>query len=153
MNLVAKPIIKNQFWVVTDGERKVGNVESQGTGFDVKINGNVEHYDTTKAIEKIKKIEFERIAKSSPKESNPPFALYPTGNNKVYNSVLDVKRKLHLFTKESKSKCYHVAGWFAVKQSTEFSAIFCPKYIFIQRYDYYGPYNTEDEVKSIINTI
>jgi len=153
MNLVAKPIIKNQFWVVTDGDRKVGNVESQGTGFDVKINGNIEHYDTTKAIEKVKNIEFEKIKKIKTVPSTPPFAVYPTGDNRIYNSVLDVKRKLHLFTKEPKSKCYHVAGWFAVKQSTEFSTIFCPKYIFIQRYDYYGPYNTEDEVKSIINTI
>ena len=24
--LVAKPIIKDQFWIVTDGEKKVGNV-------------------------------------------------------------------------------------------------------------------------------
>ena len=37
MNLVAKPIIKNQYWVITDGDKKVGNVESQGTGFDVKF--------------------------------------------------------------------------------------------------------------------
>jgi len=153
MNLIAKPIIKNQFWVVTDGERKVGNVESQGNGFEVKIGTNIEHYDNTKQIEKVKNIEFERVVKSNQTTTIPPFAVFPTGNNRIFNSVLDVKRKLHLFTKTNKSKCYHVAGWFAVKQTHEFTPIFCPKYIFIQRYDYHGPYKTEDEVKNIINTL
>jgi len=153
MNLIAKPIIKNQYWVVTDGERKVGNVESQGTGFEVKIGTNIEHYDNTKQIEKIKNIEFEKVSKTKPLDTAPPFAVFPTGDNRVYNSVLDVKRKLHLFTKTNKSKCYYVAGWFAVKQTQEFTSIFCPKYIFIQRYDYYGPFKAEDEVKNIINTL
>jgi hypothetical protein len=50
MNLVAKPIIKGEYWVITDGDKKVGNVESQGSGFDVKIGNKIEHYDTTKEI-------------------------------------------------------------------------------------------------------
>ena len=31
MNLIAKPIIKNQYWVVTDGDKKVGNVIQEGS--------------------------------------------------------------------------------------------------------------------------
>lgn len=152
MNLVAKPIIKNQYWVVTDSDdNKVGNVESQGTGFDVKIGNNIEHYDSTKQIEKFKQIEFEKFRK--PKDTVAvTFSTYSTGKNKVYNSVFDVKRKLHLFTKEQKSKCYHAAGWFAVQQGNEFINIFCPKYIFVCRYKYIGPFNTEDELNSSINT-
>jgi len=151
MNLIAKPIIKNQYWVVTDkNDKKVGNVESQGTGFDVKIGNNLEHYDSTKQIEKFKKIEFEKFRKNEvPVE--PPFAIFPTGKGKIYNSVLDVKRKLHLFTKKQKSKCYHVAGWFAVKQGAEYVNVFCPQYIFVQRYEYIGPFSTEDELNSSIN--
>ena len=30
-------------------------------------------------------------------------------------------------------------------------AIFCPKYIFIQRYEYSGPYKTETEAQEAIN--
>lgn len=152
MNLVAKPIIKNQYWVITDGDKKIGNVESQGTGFDVKIGNNIEHYNSTKQIEKFKKIEFEKVSKSKNKVDATVFLSYPTGNNKVYNSVLDVKRKLHLFTKEPKSKCYHAAGWFSVKQGNEFVSVFCPKYIFVCRYEYIGPFKTEDELNSSINT-
>lgn len=151
MNLKAKPIVKGEYWVVTDGEKKVGNVIAEGSGFDVKIGNNIEHYNTTKAIEKKAQIEFEKLTKTSP--TNPVFAVYPTTGNRVFNSVLDVKRKLHIFTKTAKSKCYHAAGWFAIKQGEEFTKVFCPKYIFIQRYDYIGPFKTESEVNSRINNV
>ena len=52
MNLKAKPIVKNQYWVVTDGEKKVGNVVAEGNGYELKINGNSQYFTTTKAIEK-----------------------------------------------------------------------------------------------------
>lgn len=151
MNLRAKPIVNNEFWVITDGDKKVGNVVAEGSGFDVRIGNNIEHYNTTKAIEKKAHIEFEKIKKSISHE--PPFAIFPTTSNRIYNSVLDVKRKLHLFTKTPKSKCFHVAGWFALKQGEEFSAVFCPKYIFVQRYEYIGPFKSEAEVNSSINKL
>ena len=153
MTLKAKPIVKNEYWVITDGNKKVGNVIAEGSGFDVKIGNNIEHYSTTKQIEKKVHIEFEKVNKQKKEESNPPFAVYPTTGNRIYNSVLDIKRKLHLFTKTPKSKCFHVAGWFAIKQGSEYFTVFCPKYIFIQRYPYYGPYKTIDEAKNMINTL
>ena len=36
--LIAKPVVKNQFWIVTDGNEKVGNVLADGSGFEVKLN-------------------------------------------------------------------------------------------------------------------
>ena len=38
--LIAKPIVKNQFWIVTDNGKKVGNVVANNIGFEVKLNGN-----------------------------------------------------------------------------------------------------------------
>jgi hypothetical protein len=151
MNLIAKPIIKNQYWVVTDGDKKVGNVTAEGNGFDVKIGNNIEHYNTTKAIQKTKNIEFTKIDKV--KASEPPFAVFPTNRATIYNSVLDVRKKLHLYTTTPKSKCYYAAGWFAIRQGHEFVSIFCPKYIFIQRYEYLGPFKTEKEANSSINSV
>ena len=150
MNLKAKPIIKGEYWVITDGDKKVGNVIAEGSGFDVKIGNNIQHYTTTKAITKKENIEFEVVKKN--KEEKLPFDVFPTSSNRVYNSVLDVKRKLHLFTKTQKSKCYHAAGWFAIKQGVDFVTFFCPKYIFVQRYEYFGPFKTENEAKNSINT-
>jgi hypothetical protein len=78
------------------------------------------------------------------------FNEYPT-TKKVFNSILDIKRKIHVFTKTQKSKCFHAAGWYVLMQGEEPTVIFCPKYIFIQRYEYLGPYKTEDEAKKQIN--
>ena len=65
--------------------------------------------------------------------------------------MLDIKRKLHLYTKTQKSKCYYAAGWFVINQNNESTLVFCPKYIFVQRYSYSGPYKTEGEAASMIN--
>ena len=147
--LIAKPVVKNQFWIVTNGTEKVGNVLAEGSGFEVKLNGNKQFYKNTSAIQKQTKIEFQRPTVDKVKKELP-LSQYPTPN-RVYNSMVDIKRKIHLFTPTAKSKCYHAAGWFVLSQGAEPEVIFCPKYIFIQRYPYYGPYKTEAEAKSVIN--
>jgi len=147
--LIAKPVVKNQFWIVTDGTAKVGNVIADGSGFEVKLNGNKTHFKNTNAIKKQTSIEFQQTKVEKTKKEIP-FNEYPT-TKKVYNSMLDIKRKIHLFTKTAKSKCYHAAGWYVMYQSEEPIVVFCPKYIFIQRYEYEGPYKTEDEAKNLIN--
>ena len=144
--LIAKPVVKNQFWIVTDGKEKVGNVLADGSGFEVKLNGNKTHYKTTDSIKKKTKIEFQPVDKKKPLA---PLSSFPTPA-KTYNNMLDLKRKLHIFTKSTKSKCYHAAGWYVLNQG-ESSVIFCPKYIFVQRYEYSGPYKTEDEAKLALN--
>jgi len=147
--LIAKPVVKNQFWIVTDGTSKVGNVIADGSGFEVKLNGNKKHFKNTSAIKKQTSIEFQ-TTKVEKNKKEIPFNEYPT-TKKVFNSMLDIKRKIHLFTKTSKSKCYHAAGWYVLCQGEEPTITFCPKYIFIQRYEYLGPFKTEDEAKKQIN--
>ena len=149
--LIAKPVVKNQFWIVTDGKEKVGNVLADGSGFEVKLNCNKSHYKNTNAIKRRTNIEFEIVKKADKTKHDLPFKVYPT-TDKVFNSMLDIKRKLHLFTTGPKSKCYHAAGWFTIQQGSEKEVIFCPKYIFIQRYPYQGPYKTEFDAKTAINT-
>jgi hypothetical protein len=146
--LIAKPVVKNQFWIVTDGEKKVGNVIAEGSGFDVKLNGSVAHFKNTSAIKKQTSIEFESINKKTKPDTT--FTEYPT-TSKVYNSVFDIKRKIHLYTKTPKSKCYYAAGYYILYQGSEPVVTYCPKYIFVQRYKYEGPFKTENEAKNVIN--
>lgn len=148
---IAKPIIKDQYWVVTDGEKKVGNVVADSSGFNLKINGTNTHYKDQSDIKKKAKIQFQTL-KSDKTKTTLPFASYPT-TNRVYNSMFDIKRRLHLYTKTQKSKCYYAAGWYVMNQIGQNEVVFCPKYIFIQRYPYSGPYKTETEANSMINSI
>lgn len=145
MNLVAKPIVKNQLWVITDGVNKVGNVEADGSGFNVKIGNDTNHFDSTKTIERAIKIEFER-PRTIVKKTTVPYAHWPTPKH-TYNNFYDVKRKLHVFTKTAASKCYHAAGYFKIRLNEDWETVLCPKYIFIQRYEYHGPYNTFEEAE------
>jgi len=147
-HLIAKPVVKNQFWIVTDGKEKVGNVIADGSGLEVKLNGNKARFKSTKAIERQVHIQFETVTKI--KQTDVPFNDFPV-TGKVYNSIIDIKRKLHLFTKTLKSKCYHAAGWFVIDQGSEKTVHLCPKYIFIQRYAYQGPFKTETEAQALIN--
>jgi len=147
--LVAKPIIKDQFWVVTDGEKKVGNVLANSAGYELILNGSTVQFNNTKDIQKKTKISFQPM-KSNKTKVEMPYPEYPT-TTKTYNNIFDVKRKLHIFTKTRKSKCFHVAGWFVIDQNGQKQSIFCPKYIFIQRYDYIGPFKTEEEANSLLN--
>ena len=148
-SLIAKPVVKNQFWIVTNGTEKVGNVIADGSGFEVKLNGNKTHFKNTNSIQKQTNIEFQTI-KIDKNKKEIPFNEYPT-TKKVFNSILDIKRKIHVFTKTQKSKCFYAAGWYVLMQGEDPNVIFCPKYIFIQRYEYIGPYKTEDEAKKQIN--
>jgi hypothetical protein len=148
--LIAKPIIKDQYWVVTDGEKKVGNVQANSAGYEVILNGSTLQFNNTTDIKKKTKISFQPM-KSNNTRIKMPYPEYP-GPSKTYNNMFDIKRKLHVFTKTNKSKCYHVAGWFNIDQNGHKQTIFCPKYIFIQRYPYEGPFKSEDEANSHINS-
>lgn len=148
--LIAKTIVKDQFWIVTDGDKKVGNISANNAGYGVELNGTKLQFKNTADIKKSAKIRFEPI-KSNNTKVNMPYPEYPT-TARTYNSIFDVKRGLHLYTKTAKSKCYHAAGWFVLDQNGIKQVAFCPKYIFVQRYPYEGPFKTENEANNLINT-
>ena len=148
--LIAKPIIKDQYWVVVEGDKKVGNVLANSAGYEVILNGSSIQFDNTADIKKKTKIKFQ-VLKSDNTKIEFPYPEYPTPN-KTYNNVFDVKRKLHLFTKTANSKCLHAAGWYVLSVTNTPEVVFCPKYIFIQRYPYQGPFKSETDANSHINS-
>jgi hypothetical protein len=91
--LIAKPIVKNQFWIITNGKEKVGNVLANGSGFELKLNGNKTQFKNTNAIAKKANIEF-TSSKINKVSSEVKFSKYPT-TNRVFNSILDIKRKMY----------------------------------------------------------
>lgn len=147
--LVAKSIVKNQFWIVTDGDKKVGNIEANNDGYSVQLNGQLRQFNSSDEIKKSTHIKFENIDFTEAKITKP-YPEYPTPA-KVYNSVIDITRGLHLFTETAQSKCLHAAGWFVVEHNGIIEVIFCPKYIFVQRYPYKGPFKTETDANLRVN--
>lgn len=150
IELTAKPIT-DEFWILTHDDKKVGNVCANSAGYGVQLAGSFFQFESTKDIQKKTKIKFISPEKIELPETTP-YPEYPT-TARTYNSVFDVKRGLHVFTKTRKSKCFHAAGYFVVEHNGVNQVIFCPKYIFIQRYPYAGPFKTKDEAKNQINTV
>jgi len=65
VELTAKPIKDDEFWILTDGERKVGNVCANNVGtFNVTLQNDVFEFESIKKIQKKTNIKF-----IAPKES------------------------------------------------------------------------------------
>lgn len=145
MTLVAKPIILDKRWIVLDSGHKVGAVEATNNGYRVQLGNNEQCYDSTSKIESFVKIKFERTY--TERSDIISYYKWPT-TGKTYNNIVDVKRKIHLYTKSAGSKCYYASGWYRVNINGEWQTWFCPKYIYITRYEYRGPYMTPEEASS-----
>lgn len=153
MTLIAKPVVENKLWIVTDGVQKVGNVISEGPGFDLILKDKTVHLNSTVDISHSYKIVFESGGNlNTEKIELMDNSGYPTDVAEPCNTVYDAQKKLHLYTPTPSSKCYQAAGWFAVRQERGWDKVFCPKYIFLQRYEYIGPEISESVLDSRLNT-
>lgn len=142
--IIAKPVIPNQFWILKENEVKVGNIEAGPHGFDVKINSQVQSFKSINTLKQKVSINFEPVAKKQPILSTNLAHGFPT-SGKPYNSIFDVKHQVPLWTKENRSKSWYAAGWYQVKQGRNWTVEFCPKLITLQRYQYRGPFYSEEQ--------
>lgn len=146
--LIAKPVIPNQYWILRDDRGKVGNIEAdpQG-GFQVKINNQIETFKTITTIKRKKDIDFEPANKSTVKaQVEHQVHGYPT-THRPYNGIYDVKHQVPLWTRESRSRSWYAAGWYRIRQGRTWTVYQCPKLITLQRYQYQGPFLTEQEAQ------
>ena len=142
--IVAKPIIPNQFWILKQDDKKVGNIEIGPGGFAVKIGDQVQSYKTINTIMQKVKINFETVAPVVSSAEIRSVHGFPTDGH-AHNAIFDVKHQVPLWTREPRSKSWYSAGWYKVKQGRNWTVEFCPKLITLQRYPYRGPFHTEEQ--------
>jgi hypothetical protein len=143
MTIVAKPVIDKQFWILQDGNRKVGNVEACAGGYQVKINNQTAQFKTIRMLQQRVDIEFEHAPRVSRPRTDHTVYRYPT-EHRAYNGIWNVPSKLPLYTKTAKSKSWYAAGWYTVKQGRRWETVQSPKLIVLQRYPYHGPFLTKE---------
>jgi hypothetical protein len=151
MTLKAKPIVKNKFWIVEDEGIKIGTLCLNEDKYMFSSPKGTKYFDSERALKKTfgkdiliaqveeKKITTEKIVHSYPTSCMP------------YNSMLDVKRKLPLFTKSEKSKSLYCAGYYIIHFEKGWVKSFCPKLITVERYETQGPFKTEIEMKQALS--
>jgi hypothetical protein len=143
----AKPVIPNRYWILKQDNRKVGQIEADDSGVTVKIQNRVAGYKTIRMASREANIEFTKLSSAKP-AANQVHGFEVTG--RVYNPVWDVKHRLPLFTRDTKSKSWYAAGWYMVKQHRAWKAVQNPKLITLQRYQYRGPFHTQQQAEDTV---
>lgn len=145
--IVAKTVIPNQYWILRENDEKVGNIEADSGGFRVKIKNQVERYKTIHTIKKRRSIDFDRPIPCRVSKSSDRIIYGYTTSSQPHNAIYDVRLQVPLWTKESRSKSWYAAGWYRIKQGRRWQVCHCPKLITLQRYQYLGPFQTQQEAE------
>lgn len=146
--ILAKPVIANQYWILKKDNRKIGNVIADNTGYVVTIDNSTSRFKTIRSLSRTADIEFEDAVEPVKAPTDWVHG-YNTGC-RALNPVWDVKNKLPLFTKNTKSKSWFAAGWYTIKQHCNWKAVQNPKLIVLERYSYQGPFHTKDQANESI---
>lgn len=141
--ILAKPVVENQYWILKHNDRKIGQVEAVGDGYNVKILDQVVRYKTIKMAGRAANIEFAKPEKTRHTARNLVHGYEVSG--RVYNPLWNVQLRLPLFTKDAKSKSWYAAGWYRVKQHRTWRVVQNPKLITLQRYQYQGPFHSKEQ--------
>lgn len=151
----AKILIPNKEWLVTEEQGKLGTISKEKKGYSFYRKGKSVPFKTLAEVkEKLGIAFFEESVKKvvPPQTENLVIYDFPC-SGKPYEPVYDVKKKLPLFAKSSKSKSKYCAGYYIIKFRKGWVKSFCPKLITLERYPYYGPFKTENEMKAQLNKI
>lgn len=145
--VIAKPVVKNKFWIVESGGEKIATIQAVDEGgFAYVHNEEREIFPTIKLLSSRYNIEFVKAEKLV-REKLEVYDVYgfPTPN-RPNNEVLDVQRYLPIYTKTPKSKSFFCAGYYIVKYSSTWVRAYCPKLITLNRYEYQGPFKSAERM-------
>lgn len=147
MNVKAKPVLNDKFWIVESNGERIGTLSKNDDGYILAKKGDVQVYQNKNQLKKQVGLQFiiDELSNKNTKESHDVHG-YPC-KGEPYNSMFDIQRKLPLFTKSEKSKSVYCAGYYLIKFNVNWLKSFCPKLITIERNDYIGPFKTEIEMK------
>jgi hypothetical protein len=142
----AKPVVPDQFWILRENNRKVGNIEANSGGYAVNINGKTLKVKSLNMITEGMPIDFQEPVTQTKLSNDNQVHGYPTTHT-PYNAVFDVRHQLPLWTQEPCSRSWIAAGWYRVQQHRNWQIVLCPKLIRLERYPYQGPFYTVEEAR------
>ena len=155
MTSSAKVLVPNKEWIIRQDNSKVGSVAKAKRGYLFIKNGkslffkNVEEINNKFGVD----INEAKVVKlTQPEVADYKIYDYPC-SSKPFEPVYNIKKRLPLFAKSSKSKSQYCAGYYVIKFRKGWVKSFCPKLITLERYPFHGPYKTEAEMKNILNIV
>ena len=151
--LIAKPVLKNKYWIVESDGNKIGTIQATEDGGVVYVHDQErEKFASIKLLSKTYNLSFDKNSRQiNVSKSNEIYGLPVQG--RFYNVLWNLKHKLPIYTKTKKSKSYYCAGHYAIKLSSGWASVFCPKLITLNRYEFHGPFATLDQSHHIISKV
>jgi hypothetical protein len=153
MTTIAKPLIPNKSWLLETDGLKIGTLSKERSSYSILKNGTKITIGTVKDVKEKLGIVFYDTVKIS-KADSKEFAVYefPCGS-KPYGSVYDIRKRLPIYAKSTKSKSQYCAGYYVIKFRKGWVKSFCPKLITLDRYPFQGPFKTETEMKQALTNL
>lgn len=146
--LIAKPVLKNKYWIVEEQGEKIATIQAIEEGGFVYVEGATRQvYPSIKLLSKDHNIVFDADAKKT-RQTTTQYDAYsfPT-SQKPWNVLWDVKHQFPVYTKTSKSKSYYCAGYYIIKFNNGWVKSYCPKFITLNRYEFQGPFTSKEEMQ------
>ena len=157
MSAKAKVLVPNKVWILDDHGTKLGTLNKEKKGYAFFRNGvKTPIGDISEVKAKfgadLFRENIENI-KAATKVPDPKVIYDYPCSSKPYNPVYNVKKKLPIYAKSSKSKSLYCAGYYIIQFKKGWVKSFCPKLITLERYPYQGPFKTEAEMKNALNQV
>lgn len=146
MTLTAKPVVQNKFWIVEQDGKKVATIQTTENGVVFVHNEHREKFPSIKLLGSKYNITFKKET-AAPVVDEFQVDGYPC-DIKPHNALLDISKKLPVFTKTESSKSFFCAGHYLIKFNAGYVPSFCPKLITLNRYDYLGPFHSKAEMQA-----
>jgi hypothetical protein len=157
MKTQVKMLVANKIWILKEQGQKLGTLSKEKKGYAFFKKGTrIPFKDLSAVKQKFGADLFSNISDDfslKNKTKNDKIIYDYLCSSHPFNPIYNVKKKLPIFAKSSKSKSLYCAGYYVIKFRKRWVSSFCPKLITLDRYAYFGPYKTETEMKVVLNQI
>lgn len=150
MNLKVKTAAPGLSWLFYDQDRRVAAVHKTDQGFLVAQQGVTTRASNTKAVRKKLGVQdWEPESEVQTNFSKIDLDGYSADTDQYYDPMIELRRRLPLFTKVIGSKCFFAAGWYRVQIGNKYKVMSCPKLLMLNRNRFWGPFYTREEAETL----
>ena len=152
MTIKTKTILKDKFWILEEEGVRIGTISVSDDKFMFSGPKGTKYFDSRRALKKTfgPDVLINEVTETVKQASEKEVYGYTT-STEPFNPMLDVQRKLPLFTKSNKSKSLYCAGYYIIHFDKGWVKSFCPKLMTIERYEFQGPFKTDIEMKQALS--
>lgn len=155
MSAIAKVLVPNKSWLLENDGAKFASLSKEKKGYCILFKGHEYKVQDLKEIKERFGITIdERAIKQEKQAKTPTTDIYgfPV-NGRAYGPLWNVRKRLPIYAKSSKSKSLYCAGYYVIRFRKGWVKSFCPKLITLERYPFKGPFKTEQEMRTMLNSV